>query len=73
MAWTHKTETDQTQQTDKTDELEPPTNAETLKNFPGAIEYFATFIPNLSETTDNMRRLLTTGNRQKTATRISTQ
>ena len=42
-------------------EIETPTNTKTLKSFLGAIQYFAKFIPNLSEKTDNMRQLLKKG------------
>ena len=44
--------------TDAISELEPPTNTKTLKSFLGAIQYFARFISNVSEETDNMRQLL---------------
>ena len=40
----HETESDQTKN--------PTTNTKTLKSFLGAIQYFAKFIPNLSEKTD---------------------
>ena len=36
----------------------PPTNTKSLKLFLGAIQYFANYIPNLSEKTDNMRQLM---------------
>ena len=36
-------------------------NRQTLKSFLGAIQYFAKFIPNLSEKTNNMRQLLKKG------------
>ena len=42
-------------------ELEPPTNTKTLKSLLGAIQYFAKFIPNLSEKADNMRQLFKKG------------
>ena len=41
--------------------LNPPTNTKTLKSFLGAIQYFAKFIPNLSEKTDHMRQMLKKG------------
>ena len=43
------------EKTDAINKLNPPTNTKTLKSFLGAIQYFAKFIPNLSEKTDNMR------------------
>ena len=46
------------EKTDAISKLEPPTSTKTLKSFLGAIQYFAKFIPNLSEKTDNMRQLL---------------
>ena len=49
------------EKTDAINKLEPPTNAKALKSFLGAIQYFAKFIPNLSEETDNMRQLLKKG------------
>ena len=49
------------EKTDAINKLEPPTNTKTLKSFLGAIQYFAKFIPNLSEKTDNMRQLLKKG------------
>ena len=49
------------EKTDAINKLEPPTNAKALKSFLGAIQYFAKFIPNLSEKTDNMRQLLKKG------------
>ena len=42
----------------KKSKLNPPTNTKTLKSFLGAIQYFAKFIPNLSEKTDNMKQFL---------------
>ena len=47
--------------TDAINKLSPPTNTKTLKSFLGAIQYFAKFIPNLSEKTDNIRHLLKKG------------
>ena len=49
------------EKTDAINKLEPPTNTKTLKYFLGAIQYFAKFIPNLSEKTDNMIQLLKKG------------
>ena len=49
------------QKTEAINKLNPPTNTKTLKSFSGAIQYFAKFIPNLSEKTDNMRQLLKKG------------
>ena len=49
------------EKTDAINKLEPPTNAKALKSFLGAIQYFAKFIPTLSEKTDNMRQLLKKG------------
>ena len=49
------------EKTDAINNLDPPTNTKTLKSFLGAIQYFAKFIPNLSEKTDNMRQLLKKG------------
>ena len=49
------------EKTDAINKLEPPTNAKALKSFLRAIQYFAKFIPNLSEKTDNMRQLLKKG------------
>ena len=49
------------EKTDAINKLEPPTNAKALKSFLGDIQYFAKFIPNLSEKTDNMRQLLKKG------------
>ena len=46
------------EKTEAINKLNPPTNTKTLKSFLGAIQYFAKFIPNLSEKTDNMRQLL---------------
>ena len=46
------------EKTEAIHKLNPPTNTKTLKSFLGAIQYFAKFIPNLSEKTDNMRQLL---------------
>ena len=46
------------EKTDAINKLNPPTNTKTLKLFLGAIQFFAKFIPNLSEKTDNMRQLL---------------
>ena len=55
----HFTNLNQTKQkTDAIDKLNPPTDTKTLKSFLGAIQYFAKFIPNFSEKTDNMRQLL---------------
>ena len=48
---------DQTKKKHAINELSTPTNTKTLKLFLGAIQYLAKFIPNLSEKTDNMRRL----------------
>ena len=45
------------EKTDAIGILEPPTNTKTLKSFLGAIQFFARFIPNLTEKTDNMRQL----------------
>ena len=47
--------------TEAINKLNPPTNTKTLKSFLGAIQYFAKFIPNLSEKTDNLRQLLKKG------------
>ena len=50
------------EKTDAINKLEPPTNTKTLKTLLlGAIQYFAKFISNLSEKTDNMRQLLKKG------------
>ena len=49
------------EKTDAINKVNPPTNTRTLKSFLGAIQYFAKFIPNLSEKTDNMRQLLKKG------------
>ena len=49
------------EKTDAINKLNPPTNTKTLKSFIGAMQYFAKFIPNLSEKTDNMGQLLKTG------------
>ena len=49
------------EKTDAINKLESPTNTKTLKSFLGAIQYFAKFKPNLSETTINMRSLLKKG------------
>ena len=49
------------QKTEAINKLNAPTNTKTLKSFSGAIQYFAKFIPNLSEKTDNMRQLLKKG------------
>ena len=49
------------QKTEAINKLNPPTNTKTLKSFSGAIQYFAKFIPKLSEKTDNMRQLLKKG------------
>ena len=49
------------EKTDTISKLNPPTNTKTVKSFLGAIQYFAKFIPNLSEKTDNMRQLLKKG------------
>ena len=38
--------------------MNPPTNKKTLTLILGAIQFFAKFIPNLSEKTDNRRQLL---------------
>ena len=57
----HKTILDQTKKTDAINKLKPPTNTKTLKSILGAIQYFAEFIPNISEKTDNMRQLLKKG------------
>ena len=46
------------EKTDAINKLEPPTNSKALKSFLGAIQYFANFMSNLSEKTDNMRQLL---------------
>ena len=46
------------EKTEAINKLNPPTNTKTLKSFLGAIQYFAKFIRNLSEKTDNMRQLL---------------
>ena len=46
------------EKTEAINKLNPPTNTKTLKSYLGAIQYFAKFIPNLSEKTDNMRQLL---------------
>ena len=68
MAGTHNiTRRDQTKQRKKTDainKLKPPTNTKTLKSSLRAIQYFAKFIPNLSEKTDNMRQLLMKGTKR---------
>ena len=56
------------EKTDAINKLEPPTNAKTLKSFLGAIQYFAKFIPNLSEKTDNMRQLLKKGTKWERTT-----
>ena len=64
MAQTHNiTKRHQTKQgkTDAINKLQPTTNTKTLKTFLGAIQYFAKFLPNLSEKTDNMRRILEKG------------
>ena len=57
----HKMESDRTKKTVAINKLNPPTNTKTLKSFLGAIQYFAKFIPNLSEKTDKMRQLLKKG------------
>ena len=44
--------------TEAINNLKPPTNTRTLKSSLVAIQYFAKWIPNLSEKTDNMRQLL---------------
>ena len=49
------------EKTDAINKLESPTNTKTLKSFLGALQYFAKFIPNLSEKTDSMRKLLNKG------------
>ena len=47
------------EKTEAINKLNPPINTKTLKSFLGAIQYFAKFIPNLSEKkNDNMRQLL---------------
>ena len=46
------------EKTEAINKLNPPTNTKTFKSFLGAIQYFAKFIPNLSEKTDNMTQLL---------------
>ena len=47
--------------TDTINKSNPPTITKTLKSFLGAIQFFAKFIPNLSEKTNNMRQLLKKG------------
>ena len=49
------------EKTDAINKIKHPTNPKTFKSFLGAIQYFAKFIPNLSEKTDNMRQLLKKG------------
>ena len=49
------------EKTDAINKLEPPTNTKTLKSFLGAIQYFAKFMPYLSEKMDNMRKLFKKG------------
>ena len=64
MARTHNlTRRNQTQQrkTDAINELEHPTNTKTLESFLGVIQYFAKFIPKISEKTDNVKQLLKKG------------
>ena len=46
------------EKTDTINKLSPPTITKALKSFPGALQYFAKFISNLSENNDNMRQLL---------------
>ena len=65
MAWTYNiTRRYQTKKKEKTDainKLKHPSNTKTIKSFLGAIQYFAKFIPNLSEKTDKIRQLLKKG------------
>ena len=61
----HRMESDPTEKTDEINKLEHPTNAKTLKSFLGAIQYFAKFIPNLSEKTDKIRQLLKKRNKME--------
>ena len=49
------------EKTDAINKLKTHTETKTLKSFLGAIQFFAKFIPNLPETTDNMRQLLKKG------------
>ena len=51
----HKKASDQTKKKHATNKLKPPTNTKTVQFFPDAIQYFAIFIPNFQEKTDNMR------------------
>ena len=60
MARTHNiTKRHQTKQgkNRRNQQIATPTNTKTLKTFLGAIQYCAKFLPNLSEKTDNMRRI----------------
>ena len=64
MAGTHHiTRWNQTEQRKNgcNQQIEPTDKHKNPKIIPGAIQYFAKFIPNLSEKTDNMRQLLKKG------------
>ena len=57
----HKLASDQLKKNRRNQKLKPHTKTKTLKSFLGTIPFFAKFIPNISETTDNMRQLLKNG------------
>ena len=56
------------ERTDAISKLEPPTNTKPQTSFLGAIQYFAKFIPNLSEKTVSMRQLLKKGTKWECTT-----
>ena len=55
------------EKTEAINNLNTHTNTKTLKSFLGAIQYFAKFIPNLSEKIDSMRQLLKKGMKREWA------